>query len=449
MAEIAAFRGLLYNQALVPDLDAVITPPYDVISPEQQEMYYRRHPYNFIRLILGRKEPGDDERNNWYTRAAAILRTWQEKKVLIRDPRPALYDYEIDYQESPDTFKTRQGFICLVRLQDFSQGSVRPHERTYEATKSERLKLITACNADLSQVFALYSDSARVAGYCLEKGRDEVAAISFTDSTGIRHRMWRVTQAEVIRQVAAVMKDKSLFIADGHHRYETALSYQRLMQQRHADLGVHASFNFVLMYLCNMDQPGLTILPTHRMFVHLPHFEMEAFLAQAKDYFEVVRFPFDADRRTRMLDEFISMLRSAGDRHFIGVYLAGSREFVLLKLRTAANHEAWNGRLPKPLQQLDVVVLTELVLKRFLNLDERLLNDERQIQYRHSAWEAVEQVDKGLFHLTFLINPTRISQVQEVANSGLVMPHKSTYFYPKVIDGSVLNLVDPHEEVSC
>jgi uncharacterized protein (DUF1015 family) len=304
-----------------------------------------------------------------------------------------------------------------------------------------------ACNANLSQVFALYPDPTHIVKQNLQQGRDQGPVFDFTDSNGIHHRMWRVTSAEVIRKVVECMRDKPLYIADGHHRYETALNYQRIMQQRHPERGEQASFNYVLMYLADMHQEGLSILPTHRMFVQLPQFQMESFLARATDHFEVERFPFDDVGRNQTFREFLTKLYSAGDRHYLGVYESGAGQFVLLKLRDNVGHESWRVQLERPLQELDVVVLTELVLKQLLNLDETTLDDETKIKYRHDAWQAVEEVDRGLFQVAFLLNYTKIEQLQEVANSGLFMPHKSTYFYPKVIDGSVLNLLDPTENV--
>jgi uncharacterized protein (DUF1015 family) len=447
MPEIAPLKGLLYNQQLIRNMDEVITPPFDVISPEEQEMYYKRHPYNMIRLILGQRQPKDDEYNNWYTRAAEALRSWQEEAVLIRDAKPAFYDYEIDYQESSHQLRMRQGVICLVRLQEFSHGSVLPHERTYEGTKSERLKLMRACNANLSQVFALYPDPSQEVSECLRQGREERLVFDFTDSTGIHHRMWRVSQTEVVHKVVEYMRDKVTFIADGHHRYETALNYQRLMQQKYPARGEKASFNYVLMYLANMHQEGLSILPTHRLFVHLPQFEMETFLARATDYFEVVSFPFTPASRSKIQGEFLKSLHRPGDHQVIGFYVSKSEKFVILKLREDVSHDAWRVQLPVPLQKLDVVVLTELILKKLLNVDEALLNDETRIKYRHDAMDAIEEVRSNRFKVVFLLNHTKIEQLQEIATSGLFMPHKSTYFYPKVIDGSVLNLLDPHEDV--
>jgi uncharacterized protein (DUF1015 family) len=447
MLEIAPLKGLLYNQKLIHNMDEVITPPFDVISPEEQEMFYARHPYNMIRLILGRSHPSDNEHNNWHSRAAEILRTWQREEVLVRDSKPAFYDYEIDYQDSPHEVRTRRGFICLVRLQDFSHGSVLPHERTYEGTKSERLQLMKACSANLSQVFALYPDPAQEVSHCLGQGRDERPVFDFTDSTGIHHRMWRVSQKEVIRKVTESMNEKVTFIADGHHRYETALNYQRFMQQKYPARGERASFNYVLMYLANMHQEGLSILPTHRLFTHLPQFEMETFLARVADHFEVFSFPFTSSNRHTVQGEFLKSLHEPGNHQVIGLCASRCEEFVLLQLRKGVNHHIWQEQLPVPLQKLDVVVLTELILKRLLSVDQTLLNDETKIKYRHDAAEAIEEVQNKRFQVAFLLNHTKIEQLREVAASGLFMPHKSTYFYPKVIDGSVLNLLDPHEDV--
>ena len=446
MPEIAPLKGLLYNQQLIDNMDEVITPPFDVISPEEQEMYHERHPFNMIRLILGRRQPGDNEHNNWHKRAAQALRAWQQKGVLVRDSKPAFYDYEIDYQGSPHQIRTRRGFICLVRLEDFSRGSVLPHERTYEGTKSERLQLMRACKANLSQVFALYSDRAQEVSEHLYQGREVRPVFDFTDKTGIHHRMWRVSQKEVIGSVVECMKDKVIFIADGHHRYETALNYQRFMQQKYPARGERASFNYVIMYLANMYQEGLSILPTHRLFVRLAHFKMETFLTRAANYFEVSTFPFSPNTRSRVQEKFLKSLHTCGDHQVIGLYTSNSEEFVLLQLREDVNQEIWRAQLPVPLQKLDVVVLTELVLKRLLNVDESLLNDETRIEYRHDAVDAIKQIRSNRFHVAFLLNNTKIEQLKEVATSGLFMPHKSTYFYPKVIDGSVLNLLDPQED---
>jgi uncharacterized protein (DUF1015 family) len=220
------------------------------------------------------------------------------------------------------------------------------------------------------------------------------------------------------------------------------------MRARYHDRGEKASFNYVLMYLASMNQGGLTILPTHRLFGRLPEFHLNSFLEAASRYFEVEPFSFASARREHALEAFLAALRGAGSRHFVGLYTADAGAFILLKLRPDADSRTWRDDLPRPLYHLDVVVLTELVLKRLLRVDEKTLDDERQIHYSHDGREAVRLVDSGAYQVAFLINPTRIEQVQEVASAGLIMPHKSTYFYPKVIDGSVLHMLDPHEDVS-
>jgi uncharacterized protein (DUF1015 family) len=447
MADIAPLKGLLYNQRLISNMAEVISPPFDVISPEEQEMYRHRHPYNMVRLILGRPNPNGSVDENWYQDAADTLRAWQRENILVRDAEPALYDYEIDYMEPPNLLRTRRGLICLVKLADFSRGTVLPHEQTYEATKSDRLRLMDACSAHLSQVFAFYADPDHRVRSQLQQGRDREQVFDFADGNGISHRMWRITRPDIISGVKALMEDVPLFIADGHHRYETALNYQALMQQNYPDKGDTASFNYVLMYLADMNQNGLSVLPTHRLFATLPQFEMASFLALASDYFETVRFPFDAGNQKQVLEKFLASQQSAGEQQAIGLYEANGGEFVLLKLRVDVDHHFWRDHLPLPLQRLDVAVLTELVLKNLLSVDDQTLNDEAKIQYSHDAREAIERVDRDRLRVAFLLNQPRIQQIQEVASSSLIMPHKSTYFYPKVIDGSVINLLDPDEDI--
>ena len=233
MAEIAPFRGLRYNQQIIPDLAQVVIPPYDVISPEEQKDFHERSPYNFIRLELGMPTPGDTGEDNPHTRAAAWIKQWKHQRILVRNPEPSIYCYELDYKEGPGSVKTRKGFICALRLEDFSSGRVRPHEKTFQAIKEERLALMLACNANLSPVFALYPDSNEKVHNALASGRGGAPAISFTDLAGMTHRVWPVTDRRILNEVRDLMLDKPIFIADGHHRYETALNYRNVFRERY------------------------------------------------------------------------------------------------------------------------------------------------------------------------------------------------------------------------
>lgn len=290
MAEIAPFRGLRYNPEKLPNLTEVFIPPYDVISPEQQEFFSALHPYNMIHLELGKSAPGDCEANNVHTRAKTLLVKWKQENVLTREDRPAIYYYELDYTLEGDLRRTRYGFICVLRLEDFAQGSVRPHERTFQAVKNERLGLMLACNANLSPVFAVYPDDAGSVDEVLRTGRESQPIISFTDTAAMVHRVWRVTNGDALRAAADYMKEKAIFIADGHHRYETALVYRDLQRVRFPGASPLASFNYVMMYLSDMNQGGLTILPTHRLLRGLGSWDPETFLREAEPFFRISRY---------------------------------------------------------------------------------------------------------------------------------------------------------------
>jgi len=450
MAEISPFRGLYFDSSKVPDLNKVITPPYDVIELEQQEEFFRRSPYNMIHLILGMHCSLDDpDAEEQYDQAGRLFKQWLEEGVLRRDPVPAIYPYEIEYKLSPSLSKKRKGFICLLKLEEFATGCVRPHEKTYETTKSERLKLMCCCNANLSQIFALYSDPADVVMHYLEQGREADPMIDFEDETGIKHKIWRTTDKAILRKVHSLMRDKSIFIADGHHRYETALNYMRMMREKYPDRGEKASFNYVMVYLANLNHSGVSILPTHRMLTEFSDFDLNGFLQKAKEYFEIDEYPFDTSNKTAVLDDFLKELKSHEKKGgAFGFYVRGVNKFFLLRgNRELIKSYLANKKFPEAMQSLDVVILTHLILKDLLQISDDFLNNEKKMWYEHDAYKAISLVDSGQYKMTFLINPTRIDQVQAIASAGLIMPHKATYFYPKVITGTIINLIDPDEDV--
>ncbi len=449
MAEIVPFRGLYFDSGKVPNLNDVITPPYDVIEPEEQRKFFSRSPYNMIHLILGMHCSLDENSEDQYNRAGGLFRKWLEEGILKRDPVPAIYPYEIEYRLSPSLSKKRKGFVCLLKLEEFATGCVRPHEKTYEATKSERLKLMCCCNANLSQIFALYSDPADVIMHYLEQGRESEPLINFVDETGIKHKIWRTTEKSILRKVHSLMKDKSIFIADGHHRYETALNYMKMMKEQFPERGEKASFNYVMVYLANLNHSGVTILPTHRMLTELDNFDFHQFLERAMHYFEIEEYPFNHTNKEEVFDKFIEKLASYERRGgTFGYYVRGSEKFILLKGKKQLIRSFLQEKgLPEAMLSLDVVILTHLILKHLLEVPDDFLCDEKRMWYEHDAQKAISLVDSGQYRMTFLINPTRIDQVQAIASAGLIMPHKATYFYPKVITGTILNLIDPREDI--
>jgi uncharacterized protein (DUF1015 family) len=437
MAEIAPFRGLRYQTEKLEDLAGLVIPPYDVISPEEQELFHQASPYNMIHLELGSKTSEDTEANNPHTRAAKYLLEWQREKVLVREEDPALYYYELDFPVTRELRQTRAGFMCALRLQDFSSGFVRPHEKTFQAVKDERLGLMLACQANLSPVFALYSDPAMVVDYTLKNGREPEPVISFVDRAGMKHRLWRVVHRETVQQVTALMLDKPIFIADGHHRYETALNYRNIQRRSQGNAPADAPFESIMMYLSNLDQGGLLILPTHRLLRRLGSWEPERFLGNASAYFEVIRYDTTAHGQLRWRED-LDKGRTAGET-VIGMHWREAESFYLMKAKQEVVSSYLAGRgVDEVLRSLDVVILDQLLLRRLLELPESFLANEHNIHFKQDLQEAVSAVQTGAYEIGFFINPTRIEQVQEVASAGLIMPHKATYFYPKVGSGLVI-----------
>ncbi|HAA01841.1 MAG TPA: hypothetical protein DCE18_00550, partial [Syntrophobacteraceae bacterium] len=428
MAEILPFRGLRFNPLLVSEMDAVVTPPYDVISPEEQDHYHRLNPHNMIYLELGQRTPQDNEENNPHTRAAVYLHQWQSDQVLVREEQPAIYYYTLDYAISPQVRKTRYGFICALRLEDFRTGCVRPHERTFQAVKDERLRLMSACHANLSPVFALYSDTALVVDHHLQVARESKPIIDYQDSRGQKHRIWRVFDRNTLQQVRSLMRDKPIFIADGHHRYETALAYRDMQRKLQEKVSSQASHEFIMVYLSNMNQTGLTILPTHRMLRHLGHWKPREFVQLAEQFFEVSTYPVGPQGKGAAPVEWDAALRRAREtkENCIGFYWHGATQYFSLRARRNEVDRYLAGQdIPAVLHSLDVVILDQVVLRRLLGLSDEFLANEHNIHFKHDLAEGLSELHTGHYDAGFFINPTRIEQVQEVASAGLIMPHKS------------------------
>lgn len=447
MAEIAPFQGLRYNPERIPNLSQVVIPPYDVISPQEQDIFYGCNPYNMIRLELGKATPEDSENSNPHTRAAGYLEDWQKSSILIREDKPALYYYELDYTVGAGVMKTRCGFLCLLRLEGFDSGRVRPHERTFQAVKDERLKLMLACHSNLSPVFALYSDPHQLVDHTLKVSREREPVMEFRDREGMAHRIWRIVDRQAFRTVQTLMKDKEVFIADGHHRYETALNYRNVQRERYPEAVSDAPFEFIMVYLSNLTQEGLTILPTHRLLRHLGSWSPEQFLESAKSFFDLEEYPATDSGYARWAEALQAACTRKSTAIGFHFHRGGSYSLLRARKEDVVAHLRHCG-VPDVLHGLDVVVLDQILLKHLLGLSDAFLADSGNIEFRHELAQAVSEVRGGRSDAGFFINATRIEQVQEVASAGLIMPHKSTYFYPKVGSGMVIQPLFPDERVS-
>jgi len=442
MAKIIPFKGIFYNTNKINNLADIVAPPFDVISKEEQENYHKCHPHNITWLTLGKITGNDTDSDNPYTRAADYLNKWLLGDVLVQDETPAYYltSHGFTIENKPIT---RYGLIALDGLEPFEKGIVLPHERTFSNIKSQRLELIKACKANLSAIFSLYSDKENkilntLKGEVLEKTPD----IDFIDKNNHKHCLWRITDNDVQRYVSDALKKKTIFIADGHHRYETALKYRQWLSANNADFNGNHPANYVMMYLCSMENPGLIILPAHRMLNEVPESSRNSLIANASKYFEITTFPFNKTEIESAKNEFISALKSKSSSNSVGIFMKDRPEFYLLTLYPGVMEQKFGDELPESLRDIDVTVLTRLIFMELLGFDQDRLDNEKLIAYSSVAGEAVDAVAAGKHDITFILNPTKIEQVRSIAEDGLIMPRKATYFYPKVITGQVMNSVN-------
>ena len=435
MARIQPFQGIVYNPDAIGNLGDVTTPPYDVISEAEQDGYYQRHPHNIIRLDLGKISQGDDAQENRHTRAGAYLHQWLQEGVLVRDPAPALYLTEMVFHLNGKPV-SRWGFVARVGLESFDKKVILPHETTFSRVKSERFELIKVCQANFSPIFSLYSDPENSLISRLRASVEESRPdMDFTDDRFQTHKVWKVTDPALHGFVSIFMRNRNLFIADGHHRYETALNYRNHMSSGTSDFPPDHPSQYVMMYLAAMEDPGLVILPAHRIIRGVTQDRIDRFLSRIPQYFAIEWIP--KPENIRLLAD---RLQTVSEKTTVmGVCFSKQEKVLVLQVKPGVMKEVYGNSLTDNLLSLDVTVLTRLVLMDILGFGATDLDDENRIAYSSSMMDAVRfvrSIDDGM---TFLLNPTRIDQVRRIAEAGEIMPRKSTYFYPKVITGLAIN----------
>lgn len=419
MAKIIPFKGILYNRDKVSG-DTVIAPPYDIISPEFKEQLYQKSPYNVVRIDFGKETPDDNTGNNKYTRAKNFLSKWLEQGILVRDSEPAFYAYEIDYAISGQK-KTLRGILALIKIEELGNG-IYPHEATHSKPKADRLNLMRACLANTSPIYSLYNSAERVTSNILSNIREN-PYITARDSYGALHKLYKISDSQRIEAIISEMSNKAIFIADGHHRYEVALEFKKEMDLKagsRKDDKVNSDFSYqpwdyVMMFLANMADEGITILPTHRMVKDISR--KEDVVGKLKSDFDIYELQMDSD---------IIRTISRKGKNTLGLYLHFEKEWHILKYK---GHKLED--IHPALNSLDVVLLHELILKRDLGITD--------VAYEMNVNEAIRRVHDGDFDAVFFLNPTGVDDVEKTALAGLRMPPKSTYFYPKLLTGMVIN----------
>jgi len=432
MADILPFRALRYDLGKV-SAQQVVTQPYDKVTPAMQDKYYAASPYNLVRIILGHRDP-DNTADNVYSRAAAYGREWRVQGILGQDSEPSVYAYSQTFTAPSGSRFERRGFIALGRIEDYSAKVVYRHEQTLAKPKADRLDLLRATRVHYEQLFLLYEDSGEIDSL-LAPGSHGTPTIDVTDEYGVIHRVWQISEPEVIASVQERMRDKKLVIADGHHRYETALNFRN---ESRAAAGAGSSpdapYEFVMMTFVNMNDPGLLVLPTHRVVHSLPAFSADDFQNASRAFFEVEEINPALDSASAS-----KLLRDRGRAGTVLLAVTANRAFVLHSPKAGSPPLAG---LSARQQSLDVVQLHKCLLEGVLKLSEESIRNQQNLSYIREAAEALALVRKGTANIVFLMNPCPVQQVRDVAFAGEVMPQKSTDFYPKLLSGLTAYALD-------
>lgn len=427
MAIIKPFKGILYNRNIISDLSKIVTPPYDIITPRQQKRYYKNHPYNLIRIILGKTTPKDCKSNDRYTRAKGFFERWIKEKILIADKVPSIYIYNQEYIHDGKKMR-RLGFICLAKLKEDGPKCLLPHERTFTGPKEDRFKLIKEVRANLSPIFSVFSDDDnKMSRLLIDYVRIHKPIINI-EVEGVRHRVWRLTDKVKIRNIVRLMRDKRALIADGHHRYEVALKLRNAMYR--TDPKHSRNYGYVMMYFATSDKKGLTILPTHRLVEGISRPDFNKKMAKLRDFFDIITL--------KNKGKMLSLMATKG-KHVFGVYLGG-KSYLCLLLKQKAIRNFINTKYSAHWKNLDVVILHNLIFKGIFGLEGEAA--ERMIYFTRDPRLAFLWVDEGKNRAAFLLNPPLFEDINKIARYRERMPHKSTYFHPKPLSGLVINRLE-------
>jgi len=430
MVEIIPFKGVRYNQNRVKDLAAVICPPYDIIPPGMQDDLYERDIHNFVRIEYNRQTPLDNEHDSRYTRAFSAIKEWIEQGVLEFEKAPSLYLHEHSFSLNNREFRRRNLLAC-VRLEEWGTRKIRPHENIIPRAKSDRMSMLYACRANTSPILSMYRDEGGAINRLYERLMQSKPAVELRDDAGEAHRMWIIGQSDDIKELQQRLTDQPIYIADGHHRYDSALTFRREMISREQTTG----YNYVLMSLIAFDDPGLVILPPHRLVKGVTLSEIAGLKAQLEKYFDLEEFPLSDSSVWEKVDAALAGI-SFDRPSSLAVYGLHGDKITLL---TVKDQPAIDRLMPdshgQTYRKLDVSIVDHIILEKMLSYEKD--GDKVQLEYSYNRLEAVQKVKEQQFQMVFILNPVRPEIIKDVADIGDRMPRKSTYFYPKSPAGLV------------
>lgn len=429
MPQITPFRGVVYNTKKVGDLSAVVAPPYDVIPKKQQEELYRASPYNIVRVELGKIKPSDTASDNRYTRAKRFFDSWLEAGVMVRDDKEALYIYSQRYKQNGKAME-RIGFFGLMGLDAGKGKKVLPHENTLAAPKVDRLDLMRSVRANLSPIYVLYDDEAHRVAKILKEACRRTKPFMDIHFEGIRNMAWRLNDPKAIRKIGSVISKKDIFIADGHHRYETARMYSKELANaaagNHVPESLKKASRRLMVYFVASDEKMLTVLPAHRLAKDIGALTKDEITARLGQYFHI--------KKAAGLKTMMASITRLKEKHAFGMYLGGNRFYILVLKDVRESDRAIKDK-SRDWKRLDVAMLHLFIFQHIL----RIKDSDENIEFVKSPEETAKLVDTGEFKAAFFLNPTKVAQVKRIAKLGEKMPRKATYFYPKPISGVVIN----------
>lgn len=425
MPSIRPFKAVIYNKEQIKDYARVVAPPYDIIPPAMQESLYKKHEKNVVRLILGKIKKSDDVSDNRYIRAKKFMESWFKENVLLRDDRDSIYLYSQKYRYD-NRWIERLGFMGLIKLDLADRKKVLPHENTLKAPKMDRLNLMRSVAANLSPIFMLYEDDQDKIGRVLKRAASSKKPFIDINIDNIRNRVWKLSEKSDIKKIVRFMKNKDVFIADGHHRYETAVNYAAEIENSGAPKSLKDNSKYALSYFCKLDDKSLTILPTHRVIKDVGRLDRGLVLKKLSGSFTINEYG--------SAGKLMAALKASGKYHAFGMYMGG-KKFYCLKLKDAKTAHVVMGKGSADWKNLDVAILHLFIIQNIL----AIRDEDDNIEFIKDPAEAVKLTAKGRFSMAFLLNPTKVTEMKKVAEHGEKMPRKATYFYPKLLSGLVIN----------